>query len=257
MTREPTAAGSDPDDGEGLAVRAAVAEQTVAFTAAAARLTDAQVRAPSGLPGWTRGHVLAHVRLNAEALAGVLAAATAGEVGRMYPSREARDADIEAAAGASATEHVAGLLGSAERFAAGWLALPADALDGQFATPAGALRPVRDVAYLRWREVVLHHVDLHPAQAAPRPADGLLADAGPLVLRLLDETCAMFAARDDVPPLAVTATDVGRTWLVGPGGTPRTAVSGPTPALAAWLTGRSDGAVLTSSGLLPPLPAWA
>ncbi|MEV7393377.1 maleylpyruvate isomerase N-terminal domain-containing protein, partial [Streptomyces sp. NPDC091215] len=32
----------------------------------AARFTDADVRAPSLLPGWSRGHVLTHVARNAD-----------------------------------------------------------------------------------------------------------------------------------------------------------------------------------------------
>ncbi len=247
-------------DASADAVRAAVAERTVAFAAAAARLTDADVRSPSALPGWTRGHVLAHVRLNAEAFVGVLRSAAEGTIGRMYPSREQRDADIEAGAQAAAADHLAGLLDSAERLAAAWAALPASALDERFSSPAGWVRPVHEVAFFRWREVVLHHVDLHPCDAAPRQAVEVLTAAGPLVVRLLDETCTTFAARDDVPPLAVTATDIGRDWLVGAGAGGaggRTAVSGPAPALAAWLTGRWDGKALTSSGPLPSLPAWA
>ena len=41
-------------------------------------------------------------------------------------------------------------------------------------------------------------------------------------------------------------------------GEPRLAVRGPAPAVLAWLTGRSDGAGLsTESGApLPPLPGW-
>ena len=35
-------------------------------------LDDEALGAPSGLPDWTRGHVVAHLALNAEALAGVL-----------------------------------------------------------------------------------------------------------------------------------------------------------------------------------------
>jgi maleylpyruvate isomerase len=260
MTPDP----AGPAGADALLVRAAVAERTLAFTAAAARLTDAEVRAPSGLPGWTRGHVLAHVRLNAEAFVGVVASAAAGEPGRMYPSREARDADIEAAASWSTAEHVAGLLDSADRLATGWAALPAEALDVPFATPAGTTRQVHEVAFFRWRELALHHVDLHRADEAPQPAEAVLAAAGPLVVRVLDETCATFAARHDVPPLAVTATDLGRDWVVGAGagadptagGAGRTAVRGTAPALVAWLTGRSDGAGLAASGPLPRLPAW-
>jgi maleylpyruvate isomerase len=36
------------------------------------RLDDEALAAPSGLPGWTRGHVVAHLALNAEGMAAVL-----------------------------------------------------------------------------------------------------------------------------------------------------------------------------------------
>ncbi len=43
-----------------------LAEATERLLATAARLTDEDLRAPSLLPGWTRGHVLAHVARNAD-----------------------------------------------------------------------------------------------------------------------------------------------------------------------------------------------
>src|SRR3954454_11768831 len=60
--------------------------------------------APSLLPGWTRSHVVAHLTLNAEALAGALDGASRGEPVPMYASQEARDADIEELAGADAAD---------------------------------------------------------------------------------------------------------------------------------------------------------
>lgn len=219
-------------------VRAALAEQTLAFFADAARLSAADVAAPSGLPGWSRGHVLAHVRLNAEAFVGVLAGAARGEVASMYPGRAERDAAIEAAAGDSPARHVEALLRTAGDLARAWSALPQDRHGVEFTAPAGWFRPVGVVAWFRWREVVLHHCDLHPADVVD-PAAVLDAADAALVERLLAETCEAFAGRDDVPPLAVTATDAGRTWRLH--GSDGTTVSGSTAALAAWLTGRGTG----------------
>ncbi len=238
------------------AVRAAVAEQTISFAALAAGLSADDVAERSALPGWTRGHVLAHVRLNAEAFLGVLRAAARGDVARMYPSRAERDAAIAATAGDAPARHVERLLATAEELAAAWSALPPSAHDLRFTAPAGWFRPVGIVDFFRWREVVLHQCDLHPADVAPRPPVEVLAAADPaLVARLLDETCSGFADRDDVPPLQVAATDLGSSWRIGDG--VRTAVSGSSAALVAWLTGRDDGAGLAASGPLPHLPAWA
>src|SRR6185312_14462807 len=55
--------------------------------------------APSLLPGWTRAHVVAHVALNGDALAGVLDAVLREEPVAMYESDEKRDSDIDELAG--------------------------------------------------------------------------------------------------------------------------------------------------------------
>ena len=55
-------------------------------------LDDAALDRPSGLPGWTRRHLLAHVASNAEALGRLLDWARTGVENPMYASPEARDA---------------------------------------------------------------------------------------------------------------------------------------------------------------------
>ena len=67
-------------------------------------LDDEAWAAPSLLPGWTRAHVLAHLALNAEGLAGVLDGARRGRPQPMYASAEARDGDIEDLAAAGPAE---------------------------------------------------------------------------------------------------------------------------------------------------------
>ena len=42
-------------------------------------LDDEELATPSGLPDWTRAHVVAHLALNAEGLAGVLRSRIEGE----------------------------------------------------------------------------------------------------------------------------------------------------------------------------------
>ncbi|MEO3870681.1 maleylpyruvate isomerase N-terminal domain-containing protein [Nonomuraea sp. B12E4] len=46
-------------------LRAELASATNRLLATAATLSDADIAAPSRLPGWTRGHVLSHVAQNA------------------------------------------------------------------------------------------------------------------------------------------------------------------------------------------------
>ena len=53
-------------------------------------LTDPDLREPSLLPGWTRGHVLAHLAGNADAMRSLLAGARAGQDRPAYASAEAR-----------------------------------------------------------------------------------------------------------------------------------------------------------------------
>ncbi len=67
-------------------------------------LADADYAAPSALPGWTRAHVVAHLALNAEGLAGALRGVLAGQAVPMYSSQERRDADIEELAQAEPAE---------------------------------------------------------------------------------------------------------------------------------------------------------
>lgn len=58
-------------------------------------MSVAQVFGPRLLPGWSRGHVVAHVVLNAEGFIEVSHALQAGRVAVMYPAGvEARDANI-------------------------------------------------------------------------------------------------------------------------------------------------------------------
>ena len=79
-------------------------------------MTDSDLREPSLLPGWTRGHVLAHVAGNADAMRNLLVGARAGEDRPAYPSAEAREADIEQGARASAKDLVTSLADSAMAF---------------------------------------------------------------------------------------------------------------------------------------------
>ena len=56
-----------------------LSEATRRLVRTADGLSDDQYAEPSALPGWTRAHVLAHLALNAEGLAGALTGIVEGE----------------------------------------------------------------------------------------------------------------------------------------------------------------------------------
>src|SRR2546426_9875693 len=85
---------------------------------------------PSLLPGWTRGHVLAHLARNADAFVGALAGARRGEPTAMYPRGVAgRNADIEAGARRPASEIVADVVATAAALDEAWSAMTPAAWD--------------------------------------------------------------------------------------------------------------------------------
>jgi maleylpyruvate isomerase len=123
-------------------------------------ITDDQVRAPSQLPGWSVGHVLAHLARNADGHVRRLEGALQGKDVPRYPGGPAqRDADIGEGALRPAADIVADLDGARRRLelvwrdsaAAGW---PHPDVRGGDMWPTTA-SPAR-----RLREVEIHHVDL-------------------------------------------------------------------------------------------------
>lgn len=226
-----------------------VCEQTDRLLSSVRTMDDADVRAPSGLPGWSRGHVLSHLARNADGLANVLSTAITGTMTAMYASSEARDGDIEAGAGRPASHLEADVESSAERLLALLAAVPEDALDVEVPTGRGAMTVrVADVPWLRAREVCYHHVDLACGFGFADVPDGLVR-AG---------------LREAVPRLvgAAPGATVTATWadgstdelVVGDGAV---AVRGSSADVLAWLTGRSAGEGLDADGApLPTLPSW-
>lgn len=126
---------------------------------ALAGLTDAAVVGPSHLPGWSRGHVLAHLAGIGEAVIRQLTRALTGEgpVDLYDGGRPARDAAIEALADDPAQAHVTRVGAVLDRVEGVLDALDDHALarpTGYHGLPAGA------VVLLWWREVSIHLVDL-------------------------------------------------------------------------------------------------
>ncbi|MFI8217082.1 maleylpyruvate isomerase family mycothiol-dependent enzyme [Streptomyces sp. NPDC085932] len=219
---------------------ASVRDATERLLTAVGSLDNAAVTQPSRLPGWTRGHVLAHLARNADALVNVLA-------GRpMYVSGEARDADIERDAPRALDAQLTDLRESAARFQEAGDA-PAD-----WSRTVELRNGVKDTAarvpFRRWVEVELHHVDLgigYELEDLPEE----------FTEREIEFLADRFAGHTDVPSTRVT--DGTRAWRTGraPDGDPEVTVTGTPADLLGWLAGRRDGAPLrVDGGPLPALP---
>ncbi|WP_405879036.1 maleylpyruvate isomerase family mycothiol-dependent enzyme [Streptomyces sp. NBC_01136] len=219
---------------------ASVRDATERLLNAAAEMDNASVAEPSRLPGWSRGHVLAHLARNADALVNVLA-------GRpMYASGNARDADIERDAPRRLDVQLADVRESAVRFQEAGAA-PAD-WSRTVELRNGVMDTAARVPFRRWVEVGLHHVDLgigYELEDLPEE----------FVERETEFLADRFTGHPEVPSTRITCGT--RAWSTGHDaeGGPEVTVTGPAPALLGWLCGRRDGSGLsTDGGPLPALP---
>ncbi|MCX5268946.1 maleylpyruvate isomerase family mycothiol-dependent enzyme [Streptomyces sp. NBC_00199] len=204
---------------------------------AAAGWSDASVAEPSRLPGWSRGHVLAHLARNADALVNVL------EGRPMYADAQVRDADIERDAPRALRVQLADVRESAARFQAAGAA-PAD-WSRTVELRNGVVDSAARVPFRRWVEVELHAVDLGMGyELEDLPAEFTERETAFLAER--------FTGHPDVPPTRLT--DGTRAWHTGrKADEPEVTVTGAPADLLGWLAGRRDGAGLTTDG--GPLPA--
>lgn len=216
-------------------------------------LPDDAYAAPSLLPGWSRGHVVAHLTLNAEALTGVLAGVALGRPVPMYASGEARDADIAELAAAPPAQLRTRLLGATTEFADAVAAVPQPGWGTEVErTPDGPTFTAGAVPGMREREVEIHHVDLDTTFAPSDWPSGFAT-------RLLEA----ISRRQPARPFRVRATDLGHTWQCGGAAADDgPIVSGTAADLGWWLTGRGNGERLTSTGtngeddVLPRIEEW-
>jgi maleylpyruvate isomerase len=115
---------------------------------------------PSRLPGWTRGHVAAHIALNAESHARMLEAAARGERAVQYlGGAQQRAADIETTARLPAHGLRERIATSNDRLQAAWEAMPAGAWAGEGESLSGPV-PLADLPFRRRREALVHLADV-------------------------------------------------------------------------------------------------
>jgi maleylpyruvate isomerase len=209
---------------------------------------------PSLLPGWTRTHVVAHLALNAEALARMLHGVVADEdedVPRtMYDSFDQRAHDIAELGEAQPSEIRERLMGATTTLADAIVAMPEDLWQNRVErTPGGRTMRASAVPGMRLRELEIHHVDL---DAGYTRADWTLEFAE----HMLDAMTKRVRPDD---PFEIRPVDSGRTWVLGDGEAAPAlpVVTGPSADLAWWLTGRPpDNTLSCSRGELPPIEGW-
>lgn len=163
-------------------------DATQRLLSSARLLSEADLRAPSLLPGWSRAHVLAHLARNADGLRNLLIGARSGQPREAYASAQAREDDIEHGSRHSGRELTEDIAASAMALRA--VARQLDDAAWQFGVHMldGVDFPAAQVLTRRLVEVELHHVDLGtgygpadwPAAFAaldlPEPLDSLRQD---------------------------------------------------------------------------------
>ena len=231
-----------------LAERLLIARRgTAYFAQRLAELSDEQLAEPTGLAGWSRAHLLAHVGYNAAALCRLLDWAASGVQTPMYASAEQRGREIAEGATLSAAALRNLFDHTVARLDEKWRHLPASAWDAQVRTAQGRLVPVSETAWMRTREVWIHTVDLGNG--------GRFGDFPDVVLEsLLTDIVGMWQKKDLGAGL-ILAVDGGEPVPVQQDSPPAEKVSGPLAAVVRWAAGRGTVGVGIEGDLKQP-PHW-
>lgn len=210
-------------------------------------LDDAGLAAPSGLPGWGRRHLLAHVAANAEALGNLVHWADTGDETPMYASADARARGIEEGSQLPATTLLGWPRSSAEKLDVAMGSLSDEQWAHLIVTAQGRTVPAAEIPWMRAREACIHAVDLGTGVTfADLPADFLVALGDDIV-----------AKRSGSPTVAMRleAADASTTWELSGKDAP-VGVIAPLSDLVAYLSGRPHDLLTTDGSPVPVLPAW-
>jgi maleylpyruvate isomerase len=221
-----------------------------------ARLNDEDVRAPSALPGWTRGHVLAHLTGICNAMARQLEYAAREETIELYDGGMAgRNRAIDMAAGHDAAAHLSDLTAAMGRAIKRFDVLPG--IKDSSANHTGWYAPISyrggvvlDGGLALWRELVIHNSDLLTGRG---PETWSREFCG----HLFDFLAARVPPNDKLvlQPLGLPPVSIGS-------GNRSIVVGGMITDIAAWLAGREPtlGSLRASAAAdgvdLPALLPW-
>ncbi len=219
-----------------------------ALTAGLDRIPAGGESAPSTLPDWSRGHLLAHITGICEALARQVEYGRRGEQVELYDGGvEGRNQAIDLAAGHSLAQHREDVDAALKRALAAFDALTEDEWQTRIAFRNGV---IFDAGLALWRELVIHTADLDAGTGPEtwnREFCSHLFDF--LAARVTADT-RLVLQPVALPPLALGA---GGSTVV---------VSGMVTDIAAWLAGRTpslDSLRATAAGdstELPNLLPW-
>lgn len=222
------------------------AAATTRYLEALTLLQDEDMRAPSLLPAWTRGHVVTHVSRNADGLRNLLVWARTGVQASQYPSWEHRNADIDSGSNRSSEQLRRDASDSSARFLQEAARLRQEHWD-VLVRPMPGASPIsaHEVLKRRRTEVEVHHADLGIGyEASDWPPDFTEM----LISRVQED-------RAEGPSMVLSSTDRPGRWEFGRDGGPE--IKGTLADLVWWAIGRGDGLRLVSStGDLPELERW-
>ncbi|MEV5964225.1 maleylpyruvate isomerase family mycothiol-dependent enzyme [Kribbella sp. NPDC051952] len=203
-----------------------------------ADLDDETARADSGLPGWSRGHVITHIANFSEAMTRQVEEALQGRLIEVYDGgRPARDAGIESGAGRSAADLQDHLLQATTNLITAWDKVGPDDWSRPILHRNSNLAAGLDAC---WRELTIHTTDLALTHTpADWPED--------FCLHLLD----FLQARTPDNIRLVLQSD-STTWENGTG--EEVLLTGKFTDLTAWYAGRPAPGPIT--GPVPELLPW-
>ena len=153
-------------------------------------LDDETMHQPSGLSGWSVGHVVSHLARNADSVVRRLQAARRGQRVEQYPGGATGRADeIGRSVARPATVIVADLIEADDRVDQTFAALPLAVWDQEVEAGGGTVVLASQLAFSRWREVEIHHVDLRLGYGATEWADAFVQRMLPRALDGLTGRC--------------------------------------------------------------------
>ncbi|WP_160666624.1 maleylpyruvate isomerase family mycothiol-dependent enzyme [Pseudarthrobacter sp. ATCC 49987] len=214
-----------------------------------AALSEEDVKAPSELPGWTRGHVLAHLSGIANAMARQLEFAARGDSIELYDGGfEGRTRAIDMAAGHTLAEHRADVDAALGRALQDFETLDAAGWQVPISYRGGV---VLDGGLALWRELTIHATDLGTGRGPETWSRAFCEHLFEFLAARVPE-----GERFVLQPLGLPAVAIG-----APGGR-STAINGMLTDIAAWLAGRTPTlgslrATAAADGVdLPALLPW-
>lgn len=221
------------------------------FRQQAERLSADVFPLESGLPGWTRAQVVAHVIRNAGGIGNLIEWAATGIERPMYDEGEDRDEAIRVLADRPAPALLAHLSVSSEKLLQLVESVPPRSWSRLVRMSRGRVVRAARLPWLRAREVWLHGVDLQAGASFGEFPPALLSG-------LFHDAMDALAGREDCPAIVVKRLGSNDQDQIGGEG-PTTVVEGDLASLVGWLSGRTHGATLQwdeDAAPLPVIPPW-